>query len=396
MNVDFADFDPLDQELSENLWERLAQMRECPVAHTDKRGGMWLLSRHGEVLEAARNWEDLTSTHGSGIVPIPQVSGIKMIPIHTDPPVQREYRRLIDRHFGPKKMPDAEAAVRAKAVELISAFAGDGNCDFVAQFTVPFPVAAFFDFAFGVEMAEAEKVLGWLDTILASPAESSDAISSFFEWTRVLIEVRRASGERRGDVLDALLDGNVLGEDLTDRQRMMVIMNLVTGGIETTTHALSNAIFHLAAMPALRQQLDADPALIPAAVEEFLRFEAPAPGQGRTATRPVTIGKTNIQVGERVVLYYGSANRDPRVYDHPEEIRPDRFRGETAPHLTFGAGPHRCPGAHFARLELRVAIEEVLGRLKGLELASDEFTYTTGLTRGLKSLPLKFRASALS
>jgi cytochrome P450 len=226
--------------------------------------------------------------------------------------------------------------------------------------------------------------------MLHAPNEAAGSVQAFFGWTRGLLDARRASGSR-DDVLGSLLTGTVNGRELTDPERMMIMMNLIIGGIETTTHVLGNVMCHRAASPGIREQLSADRSLIPAAVEEFLRYESPADARGREATCPVQVGAAHIQPNDRVALFYAAANRDPAKYDDPDEIVLDRFAGRAAPHLTFGAGPHRCPGAHLARLEIAVTIEEALGRLADLSLADGEIEYVHGLTRGPVAVPLRFR-----
>jgi hypothetical protein len=138
--------------------------------------------------------------------------------------------------------------------------------------------------------------------------------------------------------------------------------------------------------------------MIPAAVEEFLRHDPPVPVIGRTATCPIQLQGAQVEAGDRVVLYLGAANRDPAVYAEPDEIMPDRFAGRSRPqpHLTFGTGIHRCPGAHLARLEMLVTIEEILDRLPGLSLPrSSAHAYTTGTSRGLTSLPITFELTRM-
>jgi cytochrome P450 len=390
VTVDVENFDMLSKSLAERHWEQLAELRECPVGKTGLYGGVWLLSKYDDVMTAARDWQTYSSANGSAPVPLDTGGDIKLMPISTDPPLQREIRRLIDKHFGPKKVAAAREDVRRGSVALFEKFQHRGECEFVAEYAAAFPANTFFHYAFGVDPDTTGRVMDWLNHMLHAPNEASASVQQFFGWTKGLLDARRESSSR-DDVLDSLLTGTVQGREITDPERMMIMMNLIIGGIETTTHVLGNVMYHLATRPAIRERLNADRGLIPAAVEEFLRYESPADARGREATCPVQVDGARIEPNDRVALFYSAANRDPAKYDHPDEIVLDRFAGRAAPHLTFGAGPHRCPGAHLARLEIAVTIEEALDRLGGLSLAADEIEYVYGLTRGPVALPITFR-----
>jgi cytochrome P450 len=390
VTIDVENFDMLSRSLAERHWEQLAELRECPVGKSNLYGGVWLLSKYDDVMTAARDWQTYSSASGSAPVPLNTGGDIKLMPIATDPPLQRELRRLIDKHFGPKKVAAAKEDVRKGAIALFEAFQSRGECEFVAEYAAPFPANTFFQYAFGVDPDTTGRVTGWLDHMLRAPNEAAESVQAFFAWTKELLDGRRASGPR-DDVLDSLLTGTVDGRELTDPERMMIMMNLIIGGIETTTHVLGNVMHHLAGRPEIRERLSADRGLIPAAVEEFLRYESPADARGRAATCPVNVDGARIQPNDRVALFYSAANRDPAKYDDPDEIVLDRFAGRAAPHLSFGAGPHRCPGAHLARLEIAVTIEEALDRLADLSLTGDTVEYAYGLTRGPVAVPITFR-----
>ena len=394
MAVDIESFDLLSESLAEDHWEQLSELRECPVGKSNLYGGLWFIAKYDEVMAAARDWQTYSSAEGSAPVPLETGGGVKLMPISTDPPLQRDLRRLIDRHFGPKKVPEAAESIRQYAVSLIERFQDRGECNFVEEFAVQFPAISFFNFAFGVKPEDSERVMGWIYDILRRPNEAKASVQEFFQWTEGLLEGRR-NGQPRDDVLDSLLTGTVEGRELTESERMMVIMNLIIGGVETTTQAISHVVYHLATKPELRARLDADRTLIPTAVEEFLRYEPPSSLRGRVATCPVDVGGAHIEERDRVVLVYGAANRDPRKYDQPDDLVIDRFVGEATPHMTFGAGPHRCPGSHFARLEITIAVEEVLDRLEDLQMAADTVSYSPGLTRGLLALPIRFRSKKI-
>jgi cytochrome P450 len=393
MAVSVESFDLLSESLAERHWEQLAELRECPVGKSKLYGGVWLFAKYDDVVSAARNWQTFSSAEGSSPVPLDTGDDIKLMPISTDPPFQSGLRRLIDPHLGPRKVAAAEAEIRKGAIRLFERFQARGECDFTAEYAAEFPANTFFQYVFGVEPDMTGKVMAWLDYILKAPNEAQESVQAFFSWTKNLIDGRRESGPRN-DVLDALLTGTIDDRELTDSERMMVIMNLIIGGVETTAHVLGNVVYNLATRPDIRARLDADRSLIPAAIEEFLRYESPADALGRVATCPVHVGGAEIAAKDRVALFYSAANRDPAKYDSPNEIVIDRFVGRTDSHLAFGAGAHRCPGAHLARLEIKVTIEEVLDRMRDLTLATDRISYHSGLTRGPISVPVKFRPYA--
>lgn len=390
MAVRVESFDLLSESLAERHWEQLAALRECPVGKSELYGGVWLLSKYDDVVSAARNWQAFSSAEGSAPVPLGTDGKIKLMPISTDPPFQSELRRLIDPYFSARRVTNAEGVIRRGSVQLFEKFQHRGYCDFTADYAIEFPANTFFQYSFGVEPDATGRVMGWLDHILKTPNEAQESVKAFYEWTANLIEGRRNSAPR-DDVLDGLLTGTVGDRKLSDSERMMVIMNLIIGGVETTTHALGNVVYILATRPDIRARLNEQRHLIPAAVEEFLRYEAPADARGRVTTCPMHVGGADIPARERVALFYSAANRDPAKFPSPDEIIVDRFVGRSDAHLGFGAGAHRCPGAHLARTEIKVTIEEVLDRMPDLEMAAGEIKYHHGLTRGPIAVPIRFR-----
>ena len=148
MTVDVENFDMLSKSLAERHWEQLAELRECPVGKTGLYGGVWLLSKYDDVMTAARDWQTYSSANGSAPVPLDTGGDIKLMPISTDPPFQRELRRLIDRHFGPKKVAAASEEVRTGAIALFEKFQHRGACEFVSDYAAVFPANTFFRYAF--------------------------------------------------------------------------------------------------------------------------------------------------------------------------------------------------------------------------------------------------------
>jgi cytochrome P450 len=193
-------------------------------------------------------------------------------------------------------------------------------------------------------------------------------------------------------VLDALVHGEIDGRPLTDTERLETMLTLIIAGLETTANAIGNAIMHLAADAALRDKVIALDD-VGSACDELLRFEAPAPGLARTCTRDTQLGHQRIAAGDRVLVYYGSANRDAEVWKDPDTI--DITRPDARKHYSFGFGIHRCLGAHLAELELRIALEELLKRLPDLRLdPGQQIAWRNAFSRGPAQLAVLFDPAA--
>jgi cytochrome P450 len=198
---------------------------------------------------------------------------------------------------------------------------------------------------------------------------------------------RRRSEAPRHDVIDALLNGTLQGRPITEDEVVRCLLQVIAAGLDTTAHALGTIMITLARRPELRARLETEPAAIPRAIEELLRWEPPAGGLVRTAVGDVVVDGEMVDAGEHVLLLVAAANRDPAEYDAPDEIDFDR---EHVRHLSFGYGAHYCLGVHLARLELRVAVEELLARVRQVRILDELIKYDSGTSRGPKELHLEF------
>jgi cytochrome P450 len=382
--------DPHDPRFGEDgsLEAVMAELREhCPVAHTTAHGGAYVVSRYQDVLQVAQDWQTFTSTQG---IMVPRVdNAVAMIPGDYDLPLQRHYRRalnpLLTREVVEKYVP----GLRAVARELLGDVEGHGQVDIVSAFTDPYPRLAFFRHVLGVPAEEMPEVLDYLFAI-KEPKSAEAAAQAWADFTAYMTMMcdRRKREQPRGDLLDGVLHAKIEDRPITRDEAVRALMQLTFGGLGTTSAALANIIRRLAEQPELQRRLRSDRSLLPRAIEELLRFDTITIVLARTTTRGAEIEGTRVPEGEKVLMYFAGANRDPREFDDPDAIDIDR---EVNRHLVFGAGPHRCLGSNLARRQILVALEEVLDHLDDIRLLPErELHFHSGFSRGLNSLTVTF------
>lgn len=383
------DFDYASPEVAAHFRDLTAAMRErCPVLHSDRHGGHWVVTRYDDVRAVVQDWESFTSTEG---VTLPKNEGAPVaIPVDLDPPLQREFRRLLNYYLTPARVRQFEPATRRLVDELIDEFIDDGTCDFVAQLGERFPAAMFLENVLGVSGEDLERLANAASTLGLNPGtpEAMEGFIEIYGWATQLLEARRG-GERRDDVVDGLIHGTVMGREVTLDEAVGAILLLILGGFDTTSHLAGSIMLRLARDPDLAEHLRKHPEDLQAAIEECTRLDTSFTGITRVATTDVELQGVRIPRGDRVLVYFDSANRDEREFDDPAQFKLNR-KGNR--HLGFGGGPHRCAGSHLARLNLRVMFEQLLSRLTDIELVDPEaeVVYVQRITRGPKSLPLRF------
>ena len=363
-----VDFDINDHTLADVVHERLAQIRAAhPVAYSTAHGGYWVVTEYKLVHELLRDWEAFTSAE-SAIPPSP----VRPLPLEYDPPEHTEYRRALNALFSPPRMKALEGDIRASATRLLDTFAADGRCEFVSAFAHPLPTAIFLSLM-GWPLEDAPRFAEWnYEIVLGKPGGTEEenfaariaACAAVWEYFTEMLEHRRRDPDV-DDVTGLLLKAEYRGErPLRDDEVLAALWLLMVGGLHTTRGVLSFGMIHLAQNPDQRQRIIDDPSLIPGAVEELLRLDAPV-APLRVLAKPVTLGGVQLQEGDRVLAVLCAANRDGAEFDCPADVRVDRPGNR---HLTFGAGPHRCVGSHLARLELAIAFEEIHRRIPDYRL----------------------------
>lgn len=343
-----------------------ASLREgCPVAHVDDFDGFWILSRYQDVLDAARNPAVFSSADG---ITIPKLPIPPQICLEQDDPEHAKYRRPMGMWLSPGRMAKLEDQVRGLVVRLLDGFADRGEADVVAELAEPTP-AIVMAMLMGLPETSWPTFRDQLSRVVGAAA-GEDAEASAAASQEMVADLATNLYARRAEPTDDMLTDiatlEIDGRPLTDEEAISMSFLLLGAGHETTVGAIGGLLYYLAADPTLQDQLRADPDLVPRAVEETLRLVAPLPGMGRTTLVDTTVDGVDIPVGDRVMLMYGSANRDPAVFADPEAFRLDRVNNQ---HVAFGNGVHRCVGAPLARLELKVVCEEVLKRLGRFTLA---------------------------
>jgi hypothetical protein len=389
-------YNPFAYEIHEDPYPTYARMREeAPVYHNQALN-FWGLSRFDDVLEGYRDWESFTSTRGialgdAGTGTTPSMIGM-------DPPNQTGLRKLAVHAFSPKRVAALEPRIRGLATRFLDGLVEEGECDLIARFAALLP-SDVISTLLGAPPSDHNDLRIWTATLLTRedgqmnlPRAAHEAQANLIgRFQELIAEKRKRPAD---DLISALIATELEGRRLEDLEILGFAMLLITGGNETTEKLIANTVHQLARHPEQRAQILSDPARIPDAVEESLRFRSPTQYMARTTTRDLSLHGRTIPEGEKVMLLIGAANHDPRHFDRPERFDMNRKMDR---HLAFGFGVHFCLGARLARLEARVALEEIHARLPDYEVDEGgvSVVHATNVA-GLATLPIRYSPSAPS
>jgi cytochrome P450 len=353
------DWDPFSADASKPQLDRYDDLRQrCPVAHSEALG--WSLFRHEDVMRALMNPATFSNA----------VSAHLSVPNGMDAPEHTEYRRIIEPYFSAERMQAIEPRCRAIAAELIARLPASGEMEVMSQVAEDFALQAQCAFL-GWPVELHAPLRSWVrknhEAIRSRNRDAMAAVAMEFDGhiRQVLAERRNASNELPDDVASQLLKEQVRGRNLSDEEIVSILRNWTVGELATIAASVGILVHYLAEHTALQSQLRKNPTLVPAAVDEVLRIEAPLMTSRRITAAPVKVGDRTLGKGERITLMWASANRDERVFGDPQEFRLDR---DPNLNLLYGAGIHVCPGAPLARLELRVFVEELLAKVDRLSI----------------------------
>jgi cytochrome P450 len=382
----------LGDEAYQRAHERFGQMRVEEGLPNDA-GGTRIVTRYDDVSFALKNVDIFGGTLGYNPDLHPDEQILPSIP----EPRHGKVRRVISGVIAPHRLAPVEPFVAALSEQLLSKIVGIGPVDLVPTLVDPIPTEAMA-FVFGIPREEAARFGEMSDEFLEGQFRIVNSgigavHPEFTRYVEALIADRKHEAEPPDDVITRLLHADLDGEPLSDLAVRTQMMMLIMAGNETTRNLLGNCLLTLARRPDVFAAMKRDLAVVDVIIEESLRFDAPVQMLFRTCMRPTTVDTTNLAESEQVQLCLGSANRDDRHYESPDEFRLDRVNPRD--HVSFGLGPHVCPGATLARMEVRVVLEHIAEMVEAITfLPEPPPTFNpTFFSRGVKSLWVELHAA---
>jgi cytochrome P450 len=395
-----------------------ATFQGCPVVHTDYRKDrpifdhyallnadreagaflradftpvpFWMITRYEHVLEALQ----MPDVFGNEVVNAmdPRME-IELLPQVLNPPEHTKMRKVLNRWFSPAAVRRIEPLVLSRCIELIEELQPKGECDLVSEFAIRFPTDMFLA-TLGLPIEDGEQFVIWIEKVFAGffgidPQGAQEAQVAIHEYFNAAAEERvKKPRDPETDFMTRLIGAEIDGEKISRHDLLVICLTLMAAGLDTTRSALGYIFYHLATHNDERRRITADPSITPRAIEEFIRIYPLVFQDGRLVKQDIDFHGLQMKKGDVVWLGLGSANRDPRKFENPDEYVLDRPNANH--HLGFGAGPHRCLGMHLARHELVIAVNEWHKRIPKYEIATSDPIIERGGQLSLKSLPLRW------
>jgi pimeloyl-[acyl-carrier protein] synthase len=400
-----ADFNPFDPSLRTEPYAIYRALREESPVYWNPMMQVWMLTRYDDVLETLKDHRRFSSERTRAVNPLVQQMesfrlssgplGTTPTMLSIDPPDHTRMRGLVNKAFTPRQIERVRPHMQDIAAELLAALPAAGRMDVVADFAVPFPIIVIAELL-GVPASDRGQFKAWSTDIagtLGGPFQPQEVLERAVRSSNEMADyfrdqIARRKAEPRDDLLSALCAVEEQGELLSEDELIETCMLLLLAGNETTTNLIGSGMLTLLQHPEERRKLQADPSLMPGAVEEMLRFEPPAQMTSRVVAEALELRGNRFEPGQVVLTVLAAANRDPEVF--PE---PDRFDVTRHPnrHLAFGQGIHYCLGAPLAVVEARIAFESLLRRMPEPEAAFEAPEWGQSfILRGLKSLPVTY------
>jgi len=386
-----SDFSHADPQWAADPFPIQDDLRQrCPIAHTERFGGVWLPTRYDDVAAIAHDTERFSSraiiiSNFRPSLDLAPVGGSP--PISSDPPFHHDARKLLLSAFTKTTISRYEESTRAFCHGLIDGFAGQDVVDAAEDYAKYIPMRVIADML-GFPPQDTARFAQFVEDVIGGvdlpPEERGERLTPLFDY--LYAQVRDHVDNPRDDLTSHLINVELYGSKLSAEHVVGTIVLLLIAGIDTTWSAIGASLWHLAGHPADRQRLVASPELLPTALEEFLRAYAPVT-MARLVKEDIRFGDVDMKAEDWILLSFPAANRDPAHFDRADQVVIDR---EVNRHAAFGLGIHRCLGSHLARMELRVALEVWLDRLPEFSLADPSaVTWSTGQIRGPRALPIR-------
>jgi cholest-4-en-3-one 26-monooxygenase len=376
--------------------------REAPVWFHPRSGdveGFWCIVKYPDLVELSRDPGHASSALGGITLHDGSPEDLEMqrqMMLMMDPPKHTKLRLLVNKGFTPRMIGKLEDHIRDVTRSIVDAVAARGECDFVVEVAAELPLQVIVEMM-GVPDGDRHKIFEWSNRLIGSEdpeynVSRDEAIGAATEMFMYSTELAAAKRKNPGDdIISTLLQAEVEGNKLTDTEFNLFFQLLAVAGNETTRNLISNGMHFLFENPDQRAKLAADRSLLPRAIDEMLRYASPVMYMRRTAPEDFELRGQTIKAGDKIALWYISANRDEDVFEDPHRFDITRSPNE---YVAFGGGgPHFCLGANLAKLEIRVMFEELLDRLPDIELAGDVQRLRSNFINGIKHMPVRFTPS---
>jgi cholest-4-en-3-one 26-monooxygenase len=398
-DVDLCNLDQFEIGVPHHVFRLLRA--EAPVfRHPEPSGGpgFWVVTKYRDLITVSKDPATFSSWRGGTNIfdpPLEQLTQTRVIMLNMDPPAHSKYRRLVNQGFTLRLVSRLEPHIREMAQRIVDHVAAKGECDFVTEVAAELPLQVIAEFL-GVPLADRHKVFEWSNRLIGfDDPEFRDSAHSLEQGRQAAAEMymyaNQLALERRDnpreDLVSVLMRGEVDGERLSEMEFDSFFLLLAVAGNETARNLISGGMLALIEHPEQRARLLADMSLLPTAVEEMLRWVSPVMHFRRTATRDTVLRGQKIREGDKVVIFYPSANRDEEIFPNADRFDVGRTPNE---HLAFGIGEHFCLGSNLARLEIRLIFEELLRRLPDIELAGPVRRLRSNFIGGIKRMPVRF------
>jgi len=396
-DIDLWDMDQYIEAVPHDQLKRLR--KEAPVfkhPDPDTDDGYWALTRHADVVFVSRNPEIFSSYEKTAMINeffTEQVDQQRMFMLNQDPPQHTRTRQLVNRGFTPRMIANLEQRIQQTCDEIVGQAIAKGEGDFVTLCAAELPLIVIAELM-GVPLEDRHKVFDWSNRMVGgddpeygvTDEQRLDAATEMWAYANALAEQKRQ--QLKDDIVSKLISPDEEGNVLSELEFDLFFMLLAVAGNETTRNAISGGMYALIKNPDEWAKLKADPSLIPTAADEIVRWVSPVNVFRRTAMEDVEVGGVQMKKGDKVLIYYNSANRDETVFENPDVFDIAR---EPNPHVGFGGGgPHFCLGRHLAKLELECIFRSLITQCDRLELINEPRRLRSNFINGIKEMTVRF------